>query len=106
MLLEGESLQVLAETKDAVREMSDTHKGWGEINYFKNNIERMNYSEYRDLGFPIGSGVVESAAKQIGSFRLKRAGARWTELGARFTAKAVTFGAVLGTGYTNLLFHS
>jgi len=77
MLLEGESLQVLAETKDAVRETRDTHKGWGEINYFKNNIERMNYSEYRDRGFPIGSGVVEGACKFVVGKRFKGSGMRW-----------------------------
>jgi hypothetical protein len=58
------------------------------VTYFRNNASRMDYARFRELGYLIGSGVVESAAKQIGSFRLKRAGARWTNQGARFTAKA------------------
>lgn len=56
--------------------------------YFRNNASRMDYALFREQGYLIGSGVVESAAKQIGSFRLKRAGARWTEEGARLTAKS------------------
>ena len=56
--------------------------------YFRNNASRMDYAHFRELGYLIGSGVVESAAKQIGSFRLKRAGARWSLDGARLTAKA------------------
>jgi hypothetical protein len=77
MLLEGESLQVLAEMKDALKEMGDTHKGLGEINYFKNNIERMNYREYRDRGFPIGSGIVEGSCKFVVGKRFKGSGMRW-----------------------------
>lgn len=77
MLLEGEALQVLAEMKDALKEVTDTHKGWKEINYYKNNINRMNYKEYRDRGLPIGSGVVEGACKFVVGKRFKGSGMRW-----------------------------
>ena len=80
MLLEGESLQVLAETKDAVKELNDTHKGWGEINYFKNNIKRMNYKEYLERGFPIGSGIVEGSCKFVVGKRFKGSGMRWKKV--------------------------
>jgi hypothetical protein len=56
--------------------------------YYVNNRERMRYLEFRAQGYRIGSGTVESACKQIGTQRLKVAGARWSEEGARQTAKA------------------
>jgi hypothetical protein len=58
------------------------------VTYFTNNQHRMNYAEYRQKGYWIGSGTVESACKQIATARLKIAGARWTISGAIATAKA------------------
>jgi Uncharacterised protein family (UPF0236) len=58
------------------------------ITYYKNNQTRMDYALFRKLGYFIGSGSVESACKQIVSLRLKRAGARWTKVGASAVAKA------------------
>jgi hypothetical protein len=58
------------------------------ITYFTHNQKRMDYARFRQHGYFIGSGTVESAGKQIAGLRLKRAGARWTEEGALATAKA------------------
>jgi hypothetical protein len=58
------------------------------VSYFTNNHKRMDYALFRQQGYFIGSGTVESAGKQIAGLRLKRAGARWTETGAVATAKA------------------
>lgn len=58
------------------------------ITYFQNNRHRMDYARLRAEGYQIGSGPIESGCKQIASLRLKRPGARWTEAGARETAKA------------------
>jgi hypothetical protein len=58
------------------------------VSYFTNNQKRMDYARFRQQGYFIGSGTVESAGKQIAGLRLKRAGARWTESGAIATAKA------------------
>lgn len=58
------------------------------VSYFTNNQHRMDYARFRQKGYFIGSGTVESAGKQIAGLRLKRAGARWTEAGAIATAKA------------------
>ena len=49
--------------------------------YYRNNIERMRYDQFRDHGMQIGSGVVESGCKRYG-LRLKRPGTRWSETGA------------------------
>jgi len=48
------------------------------IGYFANNRERMRYADFLAQGLPIGSGVVESAAKNIVQARLKRSGMRWS----------------------------
>ncbi|MCJ7435321.1 MAG: hypothetical protein MUO77_17720 [Anaerolineales bacterium] len=58
------------------------------VTYFTNNQKRMDYARFRQRGYFIGNGTVESGGKQISGLRLKRAGARWTELGAVATAKA------------------
>ncbi len=54
-----------------------------ERGYFRTNAERMHYSTYRDQDLPVGSGAVESAAKHLVQQRMKRAGMRWSDLGAR-----------------------
>ena len=57
-------------------------------NYFRNNAHRMRYDHFRNMGYLIGSGTVESGCKQIVSQRLKRSGAQWNLQGAVLTAKA------------------
>lgn len=51
--------------------------------YYTDNASRMRYDEYLRLGYGIGSGAVESAHKQVVHARLRQAGMRWSELGAR-----------------------
>jgi hypothetical protein len=58
------------------------------LTYFRNNAHRMQYHKFREQGYMIGSGTVESGCKQIVTQRLKRAGAQWNLQGARLTAKA------------------
>jgi len=58
------------------------------ISFYTNNKKRMDYARFREEGYFIGSGTIESAAKRLGELRLKEAGARWTRDGAVFTAKA------------------
>jgi len=41
------------------------------IRYFQNNASRMDYKRYRQRGYPIGSGVVESGCKHVVAHRLK-----------------------------------
>ncbi len=49
--------------------------------YFSNNQRRMHYQDLRDQGWPIGSGMVESAAKQF-KHRFTGPGMRWSRQGA------------------------
>jgi hypothetical protein len=46
--------------------------------YIANNKDRMRYSRLRSVGLPIGSGVTESAAKNVINMRAKRSGQRWS----------------------------
>jgi hypothetical protein len=58
------------------------------ITYYTNNEKRMDYAHFRQQGYLIGSGTIESACKQIAAARLKCSGARWTLAGVIATAKA------------------
>jgi hypothetical protein len=58
------------------------------ITYYTHNEKRMDYARFRQQGYLIGSGTIESACKQIAAARLKRSGARWTLPGVIATAKA------------------
>ena len=58
------------------------------ISYYTNHEKRMDYAHFRQQGYLIGSGTIESACKQIAAARLKCSGARWTLAGVIATAKA------------------
>lgn len=53
------------------------------VNYLNNQKRYMKYDQMRSQSFPIGSGVVESACKQIVSERMKLSGMRWKKAGAQ-----------------------
>jgi hypothetical protein len=53
------------------------------VKYYTDNASRMRYDEYVRKGYGIGSGAVESAHKQVVHARLRQAGMRWSEAGAR-----------------------
>jgi hypothetical protein len=54
-----------------------------ERGYFTTNAARMAYPLLRLEGLPVGSGAIESAADHLLQRRMKRAGMRWSEPGAR-----------------------
>lgn len=54
--------------------MSEFHKA---ANYLRKYRRFMNYASKLDRNLPIGSGIVESACKQIVSERMKLSGMRW-----------------------------
>jgi hypothetical protein len=54
-----------------------------ERGYFSTNALRMQYPSLRQRQLPIGSGAVEASAKHLVQQRMKRAGSRWSDLGAR-----------------------
>ena len=50
--------------------------------YIEEHWKRLQYDRFRAEGRPIGSGTVESAAKNVVSWRMKRGGQRWSSEGA------------------------
>jgi hypothetical protein len=55
--------------------------------YFANQAGRMAYDRYRAAGWDIGSGMVESACKQLIGGHEKGPGMRWSEVGANAVAQ-------------------
>jgi hypothetical protein len=64
-----------------IKEGNNTKKNqdsiWQLHGYFVSNRNNMRYDEYRNAGYYIGSGAIESANKYIVANRLKQAGMRW-----------------------------
>jgi hypothetical protein len=50
--------------------------------YFKNNAHRMAYQDYLKAGYPIASGVIEGACRNVVNDRMERTGMRWSLEGA------------------------
>lgn len=72
---------VSALKRQATRQPEKAETILQQVGYFQNNLKRMNYLEMRMEGYPIGSGMVESAAKQYKG-RFCAAGMRWSRQGA------------------------
>ena len=87
-LWEGEVQEVIHMLQDLLNDHPACEILQNAITYYENNQTRMAYAHFRKQGYFIGSGTVESACKQIVSLRLKRPGARWTNVGASAVAKA------------------
>jgi hypothetical protein len=79
---------VIGACLDLVRSEDSSDPAFVTARYFDQNRQRMDYPTYRRHGYQIGSGTIESAAKQIGMMRMKVAGAIWNEDNARLVAKA------------------
>jgi hypothetical protein len=52
------------------------------ITYFGNHLSQMQYAQFRQKNYPIGSGVTEAACKTLIKQRLCCSGMRWKEKGA------------------------
>jgi hypothetical protein len=74
-----------------LREIADEHAGdqpglaeevGKQADYFETNTHRMQYPEFREKGFFVGSGVIEAGCKSIVGVRLKQSGMFWTVRGA------------------------
>jgi hypothetical protein len=50
----------------------------GSVSYLEKRREMIKYNEFQGLGYPIGSGSVESANKLVVESRMKQAGMRWS----------------------------
>ena len=61
---------------DAVDPEASRHQAEA-LTYFEKRRAQLAYADFRTLGYPIGSGVVESANKLVVEARLKGSGMRW-----------------------------
>lgn len=52
------------------------------IRYYRRNAPYMRYDQYLERGWPIGTGVIESACGHLVKDRMEQAGMRWTKDGA------------------------
>ena len=50
-------------------------------NYLDKHRDHIDYAKFKELGLPIGSGIVESACKWLIQQRFKGVGMRWSEDG-------------------------
>ena len=53
------------------------------IEYYQNNLCRIDYKKFRSQGLAIGSGPIEAAHRTVIQKRMKRSGQRWTNNGAQ-----------------------
>jgi hypothetical protein len=87
-LWEGRLDDVIAACQQHVTPNRDNDPARKAVTYYTNNRQRMDYPTYRANGYHIGSGTIESGIKQIGTHRMKVAGAIWNLEPARKVAKA------------------
>ena len=52
--------------------------------YVINNIEKIDYKQYKKNGYYVGSGAIESGNKVVMQKRLKLSGMRWNEITAQY----------------------
>ena len=83
---EGKVEEVIAELKkivsDANKLPKETEKVLGNlIVYLEVHIDHMSYDKFKAMGFPIGSGMIESTCKWLIQQRFKGVGMRWSEDG-------------------------
>jgi hypothetical protein len=86
LLLQGRTdavLTALTATADE-RTLSDAQQKAcaATIRYYRRNAPYMRYDQYLERGWPIGTGVIESACGHLVKDRMEQAGMRWTKDGA------------------------
>ena len=80
-LKNGQKEEVLQEITALTQEKNPEFKL---CKYIINNYDRIDYPEYIEKGFYIGSGAIESGNKSVMQKRLKLAGMRWGEKSAQY----------------------
>lgn len=72
-------IKEILRSKDLPRSVRNTLENL--VNYLEGHTDHINYAHYKELGLPIGSGMVESACKWLIQQRFKCVGMRWSEDG-------------------------
>ena len=83
LLYQGQAGKIASELDRAAQKQHQHAEDLAsEATFFRNNQKRMNYLEMREEEWPIGSGMVESGAKQFKA-RFCGPGMRWSRNGAQ-----------------------
>ncbi len=51
------------------------------LRYLEERLDQMDYYDFKQLGYPIASGVIEGAANSVIAARMRRSGMRWSHSG-------------------------
>jgi hypothetical protein len=82
-LWNGELVQVEIGLEQLPRRYKERGKAIRQVKgYVDQHWKRLRYDRFRAEGRPIGSGTVESGAKNVVAWRMKRGGQRWSSPGA------------------------
>jgi hypothetical protein len=78
----------LVQVQIGLHDLPIRYKGRGRAirqvkDYVDQHYRRLHYDRFREDGRPIGSGTVESAARNVVTWRMKRGGQRWSPAGAQ-----------------------
>ncbi len=84
-LKHGDPQQLLSNLKELSKELEAAGRADSEalktvrrsLEYLEKRQEQMRYAEFQAMGYPIGSGAVESANKLVVEARLKGSGMHW-----------------------------
>lgn len=111
VLYEGHTLDIVQRLELAAAAVSATKpelkgKLKAEACYFASNYERMQYRDFQRAHLPIGSGAVESGAKQT-KHRVAAAGMRWSRQGLEnlLPLRAATMSGTFDTFWTAIRPH-
>ena len=85
LLRQGKANQVMADIEAALALEGlppSAHQRLSTLyNYLVKHRDHIDYAKFKELGLPIGSGIVESACKWLIQQRFKGVGMRWSEDG-------------------------
>jgi hypothetical protein len=82
-LWQGQRMQVEIALHQLPRRYKERGRAIRQVKgYVDQHWERLTYDLFRGEGRPIGSGTVESGAKNVVQWRMKRGGQRWSRPGA------------------------
>lgn len=70
---------LLAEFRNLQKEHPDEKAVSGNLAYLEKREKQMQYPQFQDQGWPIGSGIVESGNKLVVEVRLKGSGMHWAD---------------------------
>lgn len=84
LLKAGEVQNVINQLNESRGRSKEAEKARGEVvRYYENNQSRMHYKSYREQGYLVGSGAIESAHRNVVQQRLKLSGQKWSIEGAQ-----------------------